>query len=191
MGEHVERQGGTIIMENSTKVITGKVRFSYAHVFEPKSINGGEEKYSVSLIIPKSDTKTLADIRAAIEQAKKEGLSKFGGKVPADLKLPLRDGDRDRAEDEAYKECYFLSANSMDRPGVVDKNVKAILDPGEFYSGCYGRASITFYAYNQNDNKGIACGLQNLQKLSEGELLSGRSRAEEDFTPVEEEDFLA
>jgi len=178
-------------MENSTKVITGKVRFSYANVFEPKSINGGEEKYSVSLIIPKSDTKTLADIRAAIELAMKDGISKFGGKVPEDLKLPLHDGDADRPEDEAYKECYFLNANSKDRPGVVDKNVKAILDQAEFYSGCYGRASITFYAYNQNDNQGIACGLQNLQKLSEGEPLSGRSRAEEDFTPVEEEDFLA
>lgn len=178
-------------MENSTKVVTGKVRFSYANVWEPKSINGGDEKYSVSLIIPKSDKKTIADIKAAIEQAKKDGASKFGGKVPANLKLPLRDGDVDRADDEAYKDCYFINANSKDRPGVVDKNVKAILDPNELYSGCYGRASITFYAFNQNGNKGIACGLQNIQKLSDGEPLSGRSRAEDDFSTADDDDFLA
>lgn len=178
-------------MENSTKVVTGKVRFSYANVWEPKSINGGDEKYSVSLIIPKSDKKTIAEIKAAIEQAKKDGVSKFGGKVPASLKLPLRDGDVDRADDEAYKDSYFVNANSKDRPGVVDKNVKAILDQNELYSGCYGRASVTFYAFNQNGSKGIACGLQNLQKLSDGEPLSGRSRAEDDFTTADDDDFLS
>jgi hypothetical protein len=178
-------------MEKSTKVVTGKVRFSYANVFEPKSINGGDEKYSVSLIIPKSDKKTIADIKEAIEKAKKDGVSKFGGKVPANVKLPLRDGDVDRADDDAYKGSYFINANSKDRPGIVDKNVKTILDPNEFYSGCYGRASIIFFAFNQNGNKGIACGLQNLQKLSDGEPLSGRSRAEDDFTTAEDDDFLA
>lgn len=178
-------------MENSTKVVTGKVRFSYANVWESKSINGGDEKYSVSLIIPKSDKKTFAEIKAAIEQAKKDGASKFGGKIPNNLKLPLRDGDVDRSDDEAYKDSWFLNANSKDRPGIVDKNVKAILDPEEFYSGCYGRASINFYAFNQNGNKGIACGLQNLQKLSEGEPLSSRSRAEDDFTTADDDDFLA
>ena len=176
---------------NSTKVITGKVRFSYANVWQPKSINGGDEKYSVSLIIPKKDKQNVAEIQAAIELAKKEGATKFGGKVPASLKLPLRDGDVDRPDDEAYKGCYFLNANSKDRPGIVDQNVKPILDQTEFYSGCYGRASITFYAFNQNGNKGIACGLQNLQKLSDGEPLSGRSRAEDDFTTAEDDDFLS
>ena len=179
-------------MENtSTKVITGKVRFSYANVWAPKSINGGDEKYSVSLIIPKADKKTIADIQAAIELAKKEGASKFGGKVPASLKLPLRDGDVDRPDDEAYKGCYFVNANSKDRPGIVDKSVKPILDQTELYSGCYGRASISFYAFNQNGNKGIACGLQNLQKLADGEPLGGRSRADEDFTTADDDDFLA
>lgn len=177
-------------MENSTKVVTGKVRFSYANVYEPKSINGSDPKYSVSLIIPKSDKKTLAEIKSAIEQAKKDGISKFGGKVPANLKLPLRDGDVDRADDEAYKDSYFINANSKDKPGIVDKNINPILDQTEFYSGCYGRASINFYAFNQNGNKGIACGLQNLQKLSDGEPLSGRSRAEDDFSTAEEDDFL-
>lgn len=176
---------------NKTKVITGKIRFSYLNVFEPKSINGGDEKYSVSLIIPKSDKKTIADIKTAIEQATLEGKAKFGGKVPANLKLPLRDGDIDRPEDEAYRDSFFVNANSKDRPGVVDRNVKPIIDPNEVYSGCYGRASITFYAFNQNGNKGIACGLQNLQKLSDGEPLGGRRRAEDDFSTAEEEDFLS
>ena len=180
-------------MENktNTKVVTGKVRLSYANIWEAKSINGGDEKYSVSLIISKSDTKTIAEIKAAIEAAKQEGKAKLGGKIPANLKLPLRDGDVEKPDDEAYENSYFVNANSKDRPNVVDKNVKAILDQSEVYSGCYGRASITFYAFNQNGNKGIACGLQNIQKLSEGEPLSGRSRAEDDFTTSDDDDFLS
>ena len=176
---------------NKTKVITGKARFSYANVWEPKSINGGDEKYSVSLIISKDDTKSIAEIKAAIEAAKQEGKAKFGGKIPANLKLPLRDGDVDRPDDEAYKNSYFVNANSKDKPQIVDKNVKPILDQSEVYSGCYGRASITFYAFNQNGNKGIACGLGNIQKLADGEPLSGRSRAEDDFSSADDEDFLS
>lgn len=164
-----------------TKVITGKVRMSYANVFEPKSINGSDPKYSVSLIIPKSDKATIGKIKAAIELAKKEGVTKLGGKIPANLKTPLRDGDIDRADDEAYSNSYFINANSTVRPGIVDENLQQIIDTTEFYSGCYGRASIVFYAYNANGNKGIACGLQNLQKLEDGEPLGGRSRAEDDF----------
>ncbi|MEW8994426.1 DUF2815 family protein [Clostridium sp.] len=176
---------------NKTKVITGKVRFSYANVWEPKSINGGDEKYSVSLIIPKSDIKTLNEIKAATEAAKQEGKAKLGGKIPANLKLPLRDGDIDRPDDEAYRNSYFINANSKDRPQIVDKNIKPILDQSEVYSGCYGRASITLFAFNTNGNKGIACGLGNLQKLSDGEPLSGRSRAEDEFSSFEDEDFLS
>lgn len=164
-----------------TKVITGKVRFSYANVFEPKSINGSEPKYSVSLIIPKDDKATIERIKSAIDLAKKEGISKLGGKIPVNLKTPLRDGDVDRADDEAYTNSYFINANSSVRPGIVDSNLQSIIDTTEFYSGCYGRASIVFYAYNANGNKGIACGLQNLQKLEDGEPLGGRSRAEDDF----------
>lgn len=178
-------------MENNTKVITGKVRFSYANVWEPKSINGGDEKYSVSLIIPKSDTKTVNEVKAAIEAAKQEGKAKFGGRVPANLKTPLRDGDVDRHDDEAYKNSYFINANSKDKPQIVDKNVKPILDQSEVYSGCYGRASITFYAFNSNGNKGIACGLGNLQKLADGDALSGRTKAEDEFSTFEDEDFLS
>lgn len=164
-----------------TKVITGKVRMSYANVFEPKSINGSDPKYSVSLIIPKSDKSTLDKINAAIELAKKEGITKLGGKIPANLKTPLRDGDVERRDDEAYANSYFINANSKIKPEIVDENRNPIMDTTEFYSGCYGRASIVFYAYNANGNKGIACGLQNLQKLEDGESLGGRSRAEDDF----------
>lgn len=178
-------------MENNTKIITGKVRFSYANVWEPKSINGGDEKYSVSLIIPKADTKTVNEIKVAIETAKQEGKAKFGGRVPANLKTPLRDGDIDRPDDEAYKNSYFINANSKDKPQIVDKNVKPILDQSEVYSGCYGRASITFYAFNSNGNKGIACGLGNLQKLADGEALSGRTKAADEFSTFEDEDFLS
>jgi len=73
----------------------------------------------------------------------------------------------------------------------VDKNVQPILDSTEVYSGCYGRASITFYPFNTNGNRGIACGLQNLQKLADGESLGGRSRAEDDFEAYDDDDFLS
>ncbi len=165
----------------STKVITGKVRFSYVNVWEPKSVNGSDPKYSVSLIIPKGDAKTLEKIKKAIDAAKKEGSPKFGGKAPANLKIPLRDGDSDRPDDEAYADSYFINANSFIKPGIVDKDVQPILNQSEFYSGCFGRASIVFFAYNVNGNKGIAAGLQNLQKLEDGEPLGGVSRPEDDF----------
>ena len=101
-------------------------RFSFLHCWEPDSVNGSEPKYSVSAIIPKSDTKTVSAIKAAIEVAKQESLPKWGGKVPSNLKLPLRDGDIDRPEDEAYAGCYFLNANSREKPQVVDKQVQPI-----------------------------------------------------------------
>lgn len=179
----------------STKVITGKVRFSYAHVWEPASINGSEAKYSVSLIIPKSDKKTIKAIEKAIEAAKTAGISKFGGKIPANLKTPLRDGDTDREDDENYADSYFVNANSKTKPGIVDKHRNPIIDMTEFYSGCYGHASITFYAFNSNGNKGIACGLNNLMKIEDGEPLGGRSRAEDDFAGLiedeDDDDFLS
>jgi hypothetical protein len=175
--------------ETTGKVITGKVRFSYANIWEPKSINGSDAKYSVSLIIPKNDKKTLADVKVAIEAARQDGKAKFGGKIPANLKLPLRDGDAERPEDEAYKNSYFINANSKDRPGIVDKAVKPILDQDEVYSGCYGRASIIFYAFNTNGNKGVACGLQNLQKLTDGDALSGRAKAEDDFSSFDDDEY--
>lgn len=179
--------------KNSTKVITGVVRLSYANVYEPKSINGGAEKYSVSLIIPKGDTKTIAAINAAVEAAIEEGKGKFGGKVPnrAALKLPLRDGDVDRPDDDAYADSYFINANSNTAPQIVDKQVNPILDRSEVYSGVYARVSINFYAFNSNGNRGIACGLGNIQKIRDGEPLGGRANAADDFSTDVDDDFLS
>lgn len=183
-------------VNNPMKVITGSdTRWSYANVWEPKAINGGTPKYSVSLIIPKSDTVTIKKIEAAIEAAYKEGEAKLKGNgrsVPAlsVLKTPLRDGDAERPDDEAYANAYFVNANSATAPGIVDADRQPILDRSEVYSGVYGRASINFYAFNSNGNKGIACGLNNLQKIRDGEPLGGKSRAEDDFAD-EEEDFLS
>ncbi|MEE0754665.1 MAG: DUF2815 family protein [[Eubacterium] siraeum] len=174
---------------NNNKVIV-PCRFSYLHCWEPDSVNGGDPKYSVSAIIDKKDTKTINAIKAAIEQAKKDSVSKWGGKVPANLKLPLRDGDIDRPDDEAYAGCYFFNANSRQAPQVVDAKVQPILDQNEVYSGCYGKISVTFYGYNSNGNRGIAAGLGNIQKLKDGESLGGRSNAADDFQTEEDEDFL-
>ena len=188
---------------NPTKVITGpNIRFSYANVWEAKSINGGAPKFSVSLIIPKSDTKTVEKIKAAIEAAYKEGESKLKGNgrsVPAlsAIKNPLRDGDTERPDDEAYSNSYFINANSSAAPGIVDANCNPILERSEVCSGVYGRASISFYAFNSSGNKGIACGLNNLQKIRDGEPLGGRTRAEDDFAteaeaaPSSDDDFLS
>lgn len=181
---------------NPTKVITGvKTRWSYANVWQAKSINGGTPKFSVSLIIPKSDTKTVTAVKNAIQAAYEEGQSKLKGSsksVPAltAIKTPLRDGDAERPDDEAYKDCYFINANSATAPGIVDAARNPIIEHSEVYSGVYGRASINFYAFNSNGNKGIACGLNNLQKISDGEPLGGKTRAEDDFAD-EDEDFLS
>lgn len=171
-------------MENSTKVVTGKVRFCYANVFEPTSMSEGDTpKYNVCILIPKSDTKTLDKIKSAIEAAKVAGKAKIAdknGRIPSTLKIPLRDGDEERSDDPVYKDMMFINANSTRRPSIVDKDLNPIMSQDEFYSGCYGRASISFYAFNVQ-SKGIAAGLNNLQKLEDGEMLAGGSTAEEDF----------
>jgi len=175
----------------STKVVTGKVRLSYANVWEPKAINGSEPKYSVSIIIPKKDVKTIDAINKAVTAAMENGVAKFGGKLPklSAIKTPLRDGDTER-DDEAYADAYFINANSKVAPQIVDKDCNPILDQNALYSGCYGRVSITFYAFNSNGNKGIAAGLGNIQKLEDGEPLGGRSSAATDFSTKAEDDFL-
>ena len=174
-------------VNNPMKVITGPdTRWSYANVWEPKSINGGTPKYSVSLIIPKSDTKTVAKIKAAIEAAYQEGQAKLKGNsksVPplAAIKTPLRDGDIERPDDPAYANAYFINANSATAPGIVDADRNPVLTRSEVYSGVYGRASINLYAFNSNGNKGIACGLNNLQLIRAGEPLGGKASAESDL----------
>ena len=179
-----------------TKVITGICRWSYANVWQPKAIEeGAKPKYSVSLIIPKSDTATIEKIRAAIQVAYEEGAAKLKGtskSVPplSTLKTPLRDGDAERPDDPAYANSYFVNANSITAPGVVDADRQPIIDTSEVYSGVYGRASINFYAYATKTAKGIACGLNNLMKVKDGEPLGGHSRAEDDFADIDD-DFLS
>lgn len=181
---------------NPMKVITGpNTRWSYANVWEPKSINGGAPKYSVSLIIPKSDSKIVAKIQAAIEAAYHEGEAKLKGNgksVPAlsAIKTPLRDSNTERPDDPAYAGAYFVNANATSAPGIVDADRNPILTRSEVYSGVYGRASVTFYAFNSSGNRGIACGLNNLQKIRDGEPLGGKASAESDFDTDDEEDFL-
>ena len=181
------------------QVITGpNCRFSYCSVWEPKSVNGSEPKYSVSILVPKTDKETVQKIRAAIQVAYKEGEAKLKGKgsLPplSALRTPLRDGDTERPDDPAYAGMWFLNANTALRPGIVDASRQTIMDRSEFYSGCYGRASISFFAYNSNGNRGIACGLNNLMKLRDGEPLGGRTSAADDFAGLDddggEEDFL-
>ena len=184
-------------VNNPMKVITGKdTRWSYCNVWEAKSIQGGTPKFSVSLIIPKSDTATVQKIKAAIQAAYEEGQAKLKGSgrsVPAlsAIKTPLRDGDTERPDDPTYADCYFINANSATAPGIVDADCNPILTRSEVYSGVYGRASISFYAFNSNGNKGIACGLNNLQKIRDGEPLGGKASAASDFATDSDEDFLS
>jgi len=154
-------------------------------------LGGGTPKYSVSLIIPKNDVTTYNKIQAAIRAAYEEGQGKLRGAgktVPAleDIKLPLRDGDK--KGDDAYKGCWYINANSTTKPGVVDADRQPIIETSELYSGIVGRASITLYAFNTNGNKGIAAGLNNLQKLADGTPLGGHSRAEDDFADLDDDD---
>lgn len=176
-----------------TKVTTGKVRLSYAHLFEPYAKEGNTPKYSVSLIIPKTDIDTLKAIKDAVNEAKENGKTKWGGKIPTELKTPLKDGDEEKPDDEAYANSYFLNAYNKSKPGIVDQKVQPIMDATELYSGCYARLTLNFYPFSVSGSKGIAASLGNVQKLAEGEPLGGFTRAEDDFDSVEEEsedDFL-
>ncbi len=182
--------------DNPTRVVTGLVRFSYPHVYEPQAAKGStEKKYSVSLVIPKSDKaqydRLLAAQNAAIEQGKTDTKLGWGGKKPAKLLLAIQDGDVEKSEDEVYADSWYISAKSKTKPTIVDKDLNPIMEQDEFYAGCYGRASINFYPYDVNGSKGIAVGLNNIQKLKDGEALGGGSRAEDDFAePLDIDDDL-
>ena len=170
--------------------------WSYANVWEAKSINDSTPKFSVSLIIPKTNTVTVQKIKAAIQAAYEESQATLKGNgrtVPplTAIKTPLRDGDTERPDDPAYTGSYFINANSATAPGIVDADCNPILTRSEVYSGVYGRASINFYAFNSNGNKGIACGLNNLQKIRDDEPLGGKSSAASDFSTDADEYFLS
>ena len=171
---------------NGTKVITGEVRFSYLHVFEPYAAEVGQKaKYSVSLLIPKTDKQTIRLIQEAVAEATDQGqMSKWGGKVPKTLKTPLRDGDAEKDTDEhpEYEGMYFINASSERQPGLVDSHKQEIFSADELKSGDYGLASINFYPFSVSGNNGIACGLNNLMKKRDGESLGGTPvRPEADF----------
>lgn len=166
----------------NTKIVLENVRFSYAHVFSPAAlVDGNDPKYSVTVLIPKTDKSAIKAIKAGIEAAKESGATLWGGKIPATLKVPIRDGDEDKPDMEEFEGMYFMNASSLNKPGLVDKKGQAIIDPTEFYSGCYGAVSINFFPYNQAGNRGIGAGLNNIMKTKDGEPLAGRSRPEEDF----------
>lgn len=173
----------------STKVRIGECRLSYCHLFQPEAVaDGGEKKYSVSIIIPKSNTKLVAQIRTAIDAAAAAGMSKFGGRRPANLKTPLRDGDIDRADDEAYADSWFINASSRTKPGVVkvmeidgEKKLVEVTNEEDVYSGCYGYVTVNFFPFNNAGNRGIAAGLNNVLKSRDGSFLGGRTSAQSDF----------
>ena len=173
--------------KNPCTITIGPVRFSYLHVWEAVSIEeGSPKKFSVSAIIPKSDKETIKKIQAAIEAAKAMGKdSKFAGKIPANLKTPLRDGDAERPDDEAYKNAVFMNCHATTRPGVVDAARNPIIEQDEVYSGAYGYLNITLYPFNAGGSKGIAAGFNHLMKTKDGERLSGRVSVDEAFGDVD------
>ena len=166
-------------MATTTQITTGKVRFSYCNLFTPRAAQeGAQAKYSVTLLIPKSDKATVAKIKAAIEAAKANYLAKNSGKkLPANLKSTLHDGDGERPNGgdfgEECKGCYVMTVSSNNQPVIVDANKVPITDEHELYSGCYGRAIINFYVYDTQGNKGISAGLNGIMKLYDGEPLGG------------------
>lgn len=171
--------------KSHTRVVTGKVRLSYVHIFEPYTNDPEKEaRYSVTILIPKSDKATLDKINKAIEAAKEDGKTKtFGGKIPGNLKLTLHDGDEeaDLERNPEYAGHMYMAMSSKTRPGVVDVDLNPILDSTQVYSGCYARVSINAFPYSNSGNKGISFGLNNVQFLEDGEPLGGRTRAEDDF----------
>jgi hypothetical protein len=175
----------------TTNMLTGKVRFSYAHLFEPTAIDAGAEpKYNTQLLIDKTDKVTLSRIKTVVDALKAEVMAKNNGRLPANFKTPLRDGDVEKPDMEEYAGKYFMSASSKTKPGVVKPgkmkgSLIEINDDSEFYSGCYGIADINFYLFDKAGNKGIACGLNNVLKLEDGESLAGRRSAASAFAEVE------
>jgi hypothetical protein len=171
--------------KSATRVVTGKVRLSYVHIFEPYTNDPEKEaRYSVTILIPKSDKATMKKILDAEAAAKEEGkASKFGGKIPSNLASIIHDGDEEADLDRnpEYAGHMYMAMSSKQRPGVVDVDLNPILDSTQVYSGCYARVSINAFAYNTAGKKGVSFGLNNVQFLEDGEPLGGRTRAEDDF----------
>jgi hypothetical protein len=175
---------------DAMKVLTGEVRLSYANLTTPRAPQGGgEPKYSVTLLIPKTDVKTKADIDASIQAATQDGMTKkWGGKRPAMIHIPLHDGDGTKENGEPFgEECkghWVISASSKQRPEVVDMSLSPIINASDIYSGMYARVTIRFFAYDRAGKRGIGCGLGNVLKTRDGEALSGHASAESDFAGI-------
>lgn len=196
----IQRRNGKMAIDNqTTKVVTGKVRLSYCNIFVPQANDQGVDKYGTAILIPKSDKDTLRKIKAAVDAAVELGKSKWGGKIPANLKKPLRDGDEERPDDEAYAGHYFLNASSNNKPGIAkptgkDANGKTkfaeITDSTEVYSGCFAKVSLNFYPYDAKGNRGVAAGLNNIVKVQDGDFLGGRSSVNDDFAGEDFDDIV-
>lgn len=171
-----------------TQVITGRARLTFPHLFEKYAASvGNEPKFSATFLIPKSDVLTKQKIDAAINAAITEGVSKsWNGVRPPNVPNPLHNGDGVRPSDGQPfpAECkghWVMTASSKQQPQVVDLGLNQIMSPSEIYSGVYARVSINFFAYNASGKKGIGCGLNNIQKMEDGEPLGGRTSATNDF----------
>ena len=174
----------------TTKMNIGEVRFSYCHLFTPEAVSDGADKtYSVSVIIPKTNTQLIAGIKQCINAAYQQGLaSRWKGRKPAAWKNPLRDGDTERPDDESYANSYFINVTSRTKPGIVKRmtvggvtKLVEVINEEDVYSGCYGYVSVNFFPFANAGNNGVACGLNNVLKTKDGEFLGGRSSALTDF----------
>lgn len=181
---------------NDTNIRIGEVRFSYANVFAPKANKPGDkEKFSCCIIIPKENKEAIKLINEAVEAAKLAGKSsKWGGRIPANCKSPLRDGDEERFDDPAFTDCYFLNASTTLKPGVrvLENGVQSeAMDSEDFYSGCYGAVTLNFFPYENSGNKGVGAGLGNVIKIRDGKRMAGGRSADEDFGDLSADDELA
>lgn len=180
-------------MAEANSIVTGEVRLSYCYLFEPRreDDDNKEGKYGVTILIPKSDKTTLKKIKDAIEAAKVVGKGKnWGGKIPPNLKVTLHDGDTEKDTDEQpeYKGHYYMACSSKERPGLVDRSLNPITDRSDLYSGCYARVAISAFPYSNSGNKGVTFFLNHVQKMRDGEHLDGRSKPEDVFDALDEED---
>lgn len=173
------------------KVLTGEVRLSYCNLTTPRAAKqGGEPKFSVTILIPKTDVSTKADIDAAIQAAAQEALTKvWNGARPPMLAVPIWDGDGVRKSGVPFgDECkghWVMTASTKNKPQVVGiDNINCELAPSDIYSGMYGRVTIRFFGYSNSGNKGIGCGLGNVLKTRDGEPLSGQASAASDFAGI-------
>ena len=173
-----------------SELILKNVRVSYLACFEPRETPSGDMKYSASILVPESDTEQLKNIDDAVQAAIDKGLqdNKFSKVHVGSLRRPPRDGSAEYesgARGEEYNGHKFLNANSNNPPGVVDERRQPILDPNEFYSGCYAHVHVTFFPYNTAGNRGIGVGLNNLMRVGKGDRLDGRKSADQAFKDIE------